>query len=164
MNYMEFWDLWNANNKPSKTVIKEVKVPKVKEVIFNPPATIVLWTDKTKTVVKCSEGDTFDQEKGLALCFVKKIHGNERDYYKKYIKPHVNDKDIFNFDNPFVCPVCGMRIDLPKNAHYIAREDSNPGNFLGEVKLFDAVDCPICGCQKILQTRKRNWEGGKNGK
>ena len=46
--------------------------PDVKKVIFNNPATIVFWSDGTKTVVKCQEGDTFDQEKGLALCFMKK--------------------------------------------------------------------------------------------
>lgn len=30
-------------------------LPKIERVIFNPPATIVFWDDKTKTVVKCSE-------------------------------------------------------------------------------------------------------------
>lgn len=30
-------------------------LPKIERVIFNPPATIVFWSDKTKTVVKCSE-------------------------------------------------------------------------------------------------------------
>lgn len=52
----------------------------IKKVIFNAPATIVLWNDGTKTVVKCSENDTFDPEKGLAFCFLKKLLGNN--YYK----------------------------------------------------------------------------------
>lgn len=39
----------------------------IKNVIFNPPATVVYWTDGTKTVVKCNENDIFDLEKGLAL-------------------------------------------------------------------------------------------------
>jgi len=43
-----------------------------RKVIFNPPATIVIWEDGTKTVVKCMEGDTYDAEKGLALCYMKK--------------------------------------------------------------------------------------------
>ena len=46
------------------------------KVIFNPPATIVYWTDKTRTVVKCGENDVFDREKGLALCYMKKALGN----------------------------------------------------------------------------------------
>lgn len=52
----------------------------IKKVIFNAPATIVLWNDGTKTVVKCSEGDIFDPEKGLAFCFLKKLLGDR--YYK----------------------------------------------------------------------------------
>lgn len=46
------------------------------QVIFNPPATIVLWSDGTKTVVRCGERDKYDKEKGLALCFMKKALGN----------------------------------------------------------------------------------------
>ena len=42
------------------------------KVIFNPPATIIFWTDDTKTVVKCGENDEFDPEKGLAMAFAKK--------------------------------------------------------------------------------------------
>lgn len=38
----------------------------IKNVIFNPPATIVFWKDGTKTVVK-AQGETFDPEKGLAM-------------------------------------------------------------------------------------------------
>ena len=39
----------------------------IKNVIFAPPATIVYWSDGYKTVVKCSEKDVFDPEKGLAM-------------------------------------------------------------------------------------------------
>ena len=49
---------------------------KYKKVVFNPPATIVLWENGSKTVVKCDDKDTFDKEKGLALCFMKKALGN----------------------------------------------------------------------------------------
>ena len=48
----------------------------VKRVIINNPATIVLWEDGTKTICKCAEGDTFDAEKGIAMCFLKKMFGN----------------------------------------------------------------------------------------
>lgn len=44
----------------------------IKKVIFNDPATIVYWTDGTKTVVKRQPGDKkFDPEKGLAMAYVK---------------------------------------------------------------------------------------------
>lgn len=44
-----------------------------KKVIFNPPATIIIWTDGDKTVVKCSKNETFDPEKGIAMCTLKKL-------------------------------------------------------------------------------------------
>lgn len=65
----------------------ERKVPKIKRVIFNDPATIVLWSDNTKTIVK-AENEIFDHEKGLAMAITKKALGNEGNYYnelKKYL-------------------------------------------------------------------------------
>lgn len=49
----------------------------VEKVIFNEPATIVIWKDRTKTVVKCGEDDIFDKEKGIALCYMKHIFGDK---------------------------------------------------------------------------------------
>lgn len=45
----------------------------IKKVIFNGPATIVLWNDGTKTVVKCSKNEEFDPEKGVAMAVWKKF-------------------------------------------------------------------------------------------
>lgn len=52
----------------------------IKQVIFNPPATIVYWTDGTKTVVK-ADNEVFDSEKGLAMAFAKKALGNKGNYF-----------------------------------------------------------------------------------
>lgn len=46
--------------------------PYILKVVFNDPATIVFWSDNTKTVVKCGPDDIFDKEKGLALAICKK--------------------------------------------------------------------------------------------
>lgn len=53
----------------------------IKRVIFNPPATIVYWSDCTKTVVKCNVNDIFDPEKGLAMAIAKRCAGNTGEYY-----------------------------------------------------------------------------------
>lgn len=45
-----------------------------RDIIFHDPATIIMWSDGTKTVVKCHEEDTYDKEKGLALCYLKKFY------------------------------------------------------------------------------------------
>lgn len=55
------------------------------DIIINPPATIVKWDDGTKTVVKCQNGDVYDAEKGIALCFMKKMFDN-KSYYNEVIK------------------------------------------------------------------------------
>lgn len=59
----------------------------IKDVIFNDPATIVLWADGTKTVVK-AENEPFDPEKGLAMAISKRALGDKYNYYdtfKKYV-------------------------------------------------------------------------------
>lgn len=58
----------------------------VVKVIFNNPATIVMWSDGTKTVVKAQDGDTFDPEKGLAMAMSKKALGNKGNYYDEFKK------------------------------------------------------------------------------
>lgn len=49
---------------------------KAKKIIYNNPVTVVLWEDKTKTVVRCQDGDEYNPMLGLALCYMKKALGN----------------------------------------------------------------------------------------
>ena len=58
----------------------------IKDVIFNDPATIILWNDGTKTVVKVQDGDVFDPEKGLTMAIIKKLLGNQGNYYNELKK------------------------------------------------------------------------------
>lgn len=71
-------------------------VPEIKNVIFNPPATIVFWTDGSKTVVKTQNDEMFDPEKGLTMAFFKKTHGDKGAYFneikkwtEKYEEPYI---------------------------------------------------------------------------
>ena len=58
----------------------------ITNVIFNPPATIVFWSDKAKTVVKCDPKEEYDPEKGIAMAICKKMIGdNKRDYYNVFL-------------------------------------------------------------------------------
>lgn len=61
-------------------------IPKIKNVIFNEPATIVFWTDGTKTVVKTQNSETYDPEKGLAMAIAKKALGNKGNYFNEIKK------------------------------------------------------------------------------
>ena len=72
---------------PMKAILKIV--PEIENVIFNEPATIVFWTDGTKTVVKAND-EEFDPEKGLVMAIAKKRFGNEGNYYN-HIKKWLPD-------------------------------------------------------------------------
>lgn len=65
---------------------KHYILPEIVDVIFNDPATIVFWSDNTKTVVKTQDGESYDPEKGMAMAFCKKLMGNnKRDYYYTFL-------------------------------------------------------------------------------
>lgn len=69
----------------------------VKKVIFNDPATIVIWSDDTKTVVKCQPGDTYSKELGLAMCISKKFLGNKGNFneeFKKWIPEEISVEEM----------------------------------------------------------------------
>ena len=50
------------------------------KVIYNDPATIVIWDDGTKTVVKSQGGEVYDEREGFLLCCAKRLMGNTGSY------------------------------------------------------------------------------------
>ena len=69
----------------------KINMPGIKQVIFNDPATIVIWADGEKTVVKCQNGEPYDPEKGLAMAITKRALGNKGNYFdeiKKWTKEY----------------------------------------------------------------------------
>ena len=96
-HYLVEWDKARSLTEAAVPILSDVKMQlnlnympnlAIKDVIFNPPATIVFWMDGTKTVVK-DQGEVFyDPEKGMAMAVAKKAFGNQGNYYnqfKKYI-------------------------------------------------------------------------------
>lgn len=74
-DWPNFHDTYRFSIKPTK-------------IIFSGPATIVFWDDGTKTVVKCTDRDEFDFEKGIALCYMKRLLGNDNSFhhiFKKFV-------------------------------------------------------------------------------
>ena len=70
--------------------------PVIKKVIFNDPATIVIWDDGTKTVVKCCEDDEFDPEKGLAMAISKKALGGSLKEVRKWTDEYYKEQEEIN--------------------------------------------------------------------
>lgn len=79
----------------------------VKNVIFNPPVTVVLWTDGTKTISRCSEDDSYEERTGFLVCVAKKLFGNGTRYRKVMKK----------FDIPDYGLVDIIRHQLDPNVH-----------------------------------------------
>lgn len=60
------------------------------------------------------------------------------------------------------CNFCGCEFPAIIKKHYIARDNGKSGLAVAfgsepEERLYDAFDCPICGCQIIAQERKRSY-------
>lgn len=96
LHSIDTFDIIKEMQKMKKSINKPVTNP-IKNVIFNPPATIVFWKDGTKTVVK-AQGETFDPEKGLAMaisrhylcdiCNLTRFDG----VFKKYLTKETKEK------------------------------------------------------------------------
>ena len=86
VSYIPYSDLYNRITSNTQTP-KQKAMNSITNVIFNNPATIVFWSDGTKTVGKCDERDEFDPEKGLAMAICKKHFGGGfyNDIFKKWI-------------------------------------------------------------------------------
>lgn len=58
------------------------------------------------------------------------------------------------------CDICGRDFALIKEEHYVARAIMRNGGITAaltgqdEAEMYDAFDCPHCGCQNIVQVRK----------
>lgn len=100
----------------------------IKNVIFDPPATIVYWSDGSKTVVKCSEKDVFDPEKGLAMAIAKRCGGNKGSYYKE-IQNWV-EKSGKKYPGK---PAAGKTVDLDVLKKYSSEANKDFEKFLSAV-------------------------------
>jgi hypothetical protein len=87
------WTGWNPIEITTKTR------PTIKQVIFNDPATIILWHDGTKTVVKCCDGDEYDAETGFYAAYLKKLLGDKQ--FNKDRHKWVKDEKPYKTKPPF---------------------------------------------------------------
>ena len=69
-------------------------LPKPRKLIVNGPATVILWSDGTKTVAKCNTDEPFDLEKGVAIAIAKRfISGNKLHRMFDDALSQINDSD-----------------------------------------------------------------------
>lgn len=83
-NQKEIWYISSDEDKNDDWQITScIQRPVIVDAIFNNPATIVFWSDGTKTVVKCQDGDVYSKETGLAMAMLKRYMGNDNTYNKE---------------------------------------------------------------------------------
>ena len=67
----EIWNFIKTKERKDETMIV---MPIPVKIIYNHPATTVIWSDKTKTTVKCSEDQEFSEYYGYLAALAKKIY------------------------------------------------------------------------------------------
>lgn len=90
-NYVNYSDLFNERRHNSNDI---------KKVIFNYPATIVIWEDGTKTVAKCHGDDIYDKTTGLLICVAKRYLGGTSKL-TKLIDKWVSEEEDYICDTPY---------------------------------------------------------------
>jgi hypothetical protein len=65
------------HRKKNPTDFKPLYIPELEDVWFYEPATIVWFSDGTKSVAICGYDDTYDRETGVAICLCKRMLGNK---------------------------------------------------------------------------------------
>lgn len=110
----------------------------IKDVIFAPPATIVYWSDGSKTVVKCSEKDVFDPEKGLAMAVAKRCGGNNSSYYEEI--RHWVEKSGKKYPGN---PTAGKAVDLDALKKYISETNKDLEKFLSAATSSKNQSCAL---------------------
>ena len=88
----------------------------ISRVIFNDPATIILWSDGTKTIAKTHGDDAFDPEKGFAVACAKKLLGNGDSFRMEFAKWAPVDEEP-NIDGFKV----GDRVTLALSSHWLRK-------------------------------------------
>lgn len=83
----------SGRKNPNRLIDLGLRITKV---IFNDPATIVFWSDGTKTVAKCSDEDYYDKTTGLAIAVCKKIMGYR---YREIFQEFIPDEDTEEMNN-----------------------------------------------------------------
>lgn len=107
----------NYSNEPPKP--KTVK-DEIKQTIYNNPATIIEWTDGTKTVVKTSENDDYDPVYGFLMSYFQKHCGLTKTQVGKFC-----DGIIEEFAQQQEIKLKGKKKRVSVNNLCIANEDND---------------------------------------
>lgn len=107
--YSNYYDYARRDIESTRKIATTLQFT-IKNVIFNAPATIVMWGDGTKTVVKCQDGDVYDAEKGLAMAISKKALGNKGNFNEVF-KKWLPEEDVVDMMYPDIPVPLTLKFD-----------------------------------------------------
>lgn len=68
-------------------------ISEIDKVYFGKGTTVIKWKNGTRTKVKCQDDETFDKEKGVAMCIIKHMFG-DIGYYNEIFKSLNLDENV----------------------------------------------------------------------
>lgn len=80
----------------------EKRIPEVDHIFYDDVATVVFWTDGTKTVVRCPEGKPYDEYAAFCAALAKKIYVNN-----SKLQREIKKKARYSKKRQVVKTVCG---------------------------------------------------------
>lgn len=108
----------DIENKIEGTNMDINKLKPIKVKFYNRKTTVIWWNDNTKTSVVCDKEDTFSEETGVAMCYLKKIYGNTGKYMNKINKAVAlnKEKHVYAY---CVFTLLDYRADKPRITNHI---------------------------------------------
>lgn len=107
-------------------------------------------------------GKSYDSEGYGSYILENVLHWREQ--HMELVCENENIKEDEQEDNKMLleCKVCNTMFPALRERRYTARDETETGlaaalGKTNEGKLYDAFDCPHCGCQHIVQERKRSY-------
>lgn len=109
----------------------EKRIPKVARIFYDDVATVVFWTDGTKTVVKCPEGTPYDEYSAFCAALAKKIYGNN-----SKLQREIKNKAKYSKKRQIAKIVCGEHSVRKGNTFYPYKAD----RIIGKVTSVNETD------------------------
>lgn len=122
---------WNKHSGRYPWGEFEKRIPKVAHIFYDDVATVVFWTDGTKTVVKCPEGTPYDEYSAFCAALAKKIYGNN-----SKLQREIKNKAKYSKKRQIAKIVCGEHSVRKGNTFYPYKAD----RIIGKVTSVNETD------------------------
>lgn len=131
----------------------------IKRVIFSGDATVVLFSDGTKSVTKRLESDADDKEKAIAMALVKSVYG--KNYYQDLFERFIPTEKVVEVKEVEKRPIkIGDRVRI-KSWEKMVEEfgiDGDGDIYIEKDDAFFTEECKyVCGKELVIEDIDTDW-------